>query len=187
MRRLASLGVALLLVAGCATRTEPPGQAGKAGKAGPASASSVAWMTEFCTVADDLRTALWGSATDPGSHDPAALRKSFDTQLSAASDALQTAADQLGGLPANPPPGAAEAATDLSGQLTTLRGTVHTGQQSLAALPEGASESDLGAVMGTVWPKVAARAGKPLDGLAITADMKAAATDLPCQAMPGLR
>jgi hypothetical protein len=51
------------------------------------------------------------------------------------------------------------------------------GRQSLTALPPNASESDVGRVMGTVWPKVASLAGARLAGVVLTDAMKAAATD----------
>jgi hypothetical protein len=185
MNRIVWLAVtAVLFLTGCAASPDP---GTRPAPTDPPPAPSVAWMTEFCTIATDLRTALWASAADPDSGDPATLRQNFDAQLSAAAEALQTAMNRLDGLPPNPPPGAADAATDLDGRLNTLSDTVRTAQRSLAALPPAATEPDLGEVMGTVWPSVAARAGKPLDGVTVTADMKTAATNPTCRLLPGLR
>lgn len=41
--------------------------------------------------------------------------------------------------------------------------------------------------MAEVWPKVAAFAGKPLDGVEVTERMKAAADGPVCRSVPGLR
>ena len=181
-RRCALLVLVLVVGTGCADSTGSPARSN-----GPAPASSVAWMDQLCSVADDLRTALWGSATDPGGRgDPAALRDSFDSQLSAAATALEAAVDQLDALPADRPPGGADAATELGDQLTALRDSVVTGQQSLADLPPNAAEPDLGRVMGSVWPEVAARAAKPFDGVPVTDDLKAAAKGSACLAYPEL-
>lgn len=185
-RRCVLLVLVLLFGAGCAGSTGPPARSNIPVSA---SASSVAWMDRFCTIAGDLRTALWGSAADPGGGpgNPAALRDSFDSQLSAAAGALGAAVDQLDTLPADRPPGGAEAAAELSHQLSALRDSIATGQQSLAALPSNASEPDLGRVMGSVWPGVAAKAAKPFDGVPVTEDLKAAAKGPACLAYPELR
>ncbi|OLF15177.1 hypothetical protein [Actinophytocola xanthii] len=180
MIRFVPLALALAFLTACATPANPPTTSRL-----PAPAASTAWMTSLCTVASDLRTALWASAADPS--DPTALRQAFDTQLSAAADALRTATTRLDTLPPNPPAGAEQAVSDLNDQLTTLRENVQTAHRALADLPPAATESDLGEVVGTAWPSVANRAAKPLDGVPVSEDMKAAATDPTCKLLPGLQ
>jgi len=107
--------------------------------------------------------------------------------LTAAVEALGVAVEDLEALPANPPAGASEAATDLDRRLGGLRDSVETGRDSLASLPPDATEQDLGQVLAKVWPDVAARAGKPLDGVPLTEEMKAAATGPNCRTLPELR
>jgi hypothetical protein len=179
-----ALVLALLFGAGCA---ESVGPAARSGAAGPAPASDVAWMEEFCTVIGDLQTGTYGSAADPGPGDAATLRESLSADLSGAAEALEVAADRLGSLPDDPPTGGSEAVAELDNQLTGLRDSVVTGQDTLSALPQDASEQELGAVMAEIWPRVAARAGKPLDGVAVTDHMKAAAGSPACRTVPGLR
>jgi len=180
---LIPLAVALLFGAGCAESAGPAARSAD----GPAPASDVAWMKEFCTVVGELQTGMFGGAADPGPGDAATLRDSLGADLSGAADALGVAADRLGSLPNDPPAGGSEAVAELDDQLAGLRDSVVTGQDTLAALPPDASEQDLGAVMADVWPRVAARAGKPLDGVAVTDDMKAAAGSPACRTVPGLR
>jgi len=176
------VGLVLLFAAGCAESAGPA----RSGAPGPASATDVAWMEGFCTVVDDLRTGLWGSPVDPGPGDVAALRESLGTGLSGAADALGVAVDGLDSLPDKPPAGGAEAVSGLDDRLTSLRDSVVTGQDSLAALPPDATEQDVGGVLAEVWPKVAARAGKPLEGVAVSGEMKAAASSPVCRSVPGL-
>jgi hypothetical protein len=184
MRRVhVVVGLALLFGAGCA---ESSGPEARSSAPGPVPASDVAWMDEFCTVVDDLRTGLWGSPVDPGPGDAAALRESLSSGLSGAAEAFGVAVDRLGSLPEDPPAGGSEAVAELDDQLTGLRDSVVTGQEKLAALPPDATEQDLGRVMAEVWPSVASRSGKPLDGVPLTGDMKVAATSPACRSLPGL-
>jgi hypothetical protein len=139
-------------------------------------------MTEFCTVVGDLRTSLWASANGG----TGTLRTRLDAQLAAASTALTTATTQLGALPEAPPSGGPAVVSTLVGRLTDLHDDTVDGRKSLTALPPNATDADLGQVMGTIWSKVASLAGNPLERIALTDAMKAAATDLACQSLPGL-
>lgn len=139
-------------------------------------------MTEFCTIVGDLRTSLWASANGGAG----TLHTRLDAQLAAASTALATAATQLGTLPEATPSGGPAAVSKLVGRLTDLHDDTAAGRESLSALSPNSTDADLGQVMGTIWPKVASLAGDPLEGIALTDAMKAAATDLSCRSLPGL-
>lgn len=140
-------------------------------------------MTEFCTAVGDLRTSLWGSA-DGGT---GTLRTRLESQLDTASTTLTTAANRLDTLlPDGSPSGGPAAVSALIGRLSDLHDDTVDGRKSLTALPPNATESDVGQVMGMVWPKVASLAGDPLAEVVLTEAMKAAATDLSCRSLPGL-
>jgi hypothetical protein len=139
-------------------------------------------MTEFCTAVGDLRTSLWGSAN--GGTGP--LRTRLESQLDAASTALTTATNRLDTLPEGSPSGGPAAVSTLTSRLNDLHDDTVAGRESLTALPPNATESDVGQVMGTVWPKVASLAGTPLAEVEITDAMKTAATDVSCRSLPGL-
>lgn len=140
-------------------------------------------MTEFCTAVGDLRTSLWSSA-DSGT---GALRARVESQLDTASTALTTATARLEPLSDDSPSGGPAAVSALIGRLSDLHDDTVNGLESLAALPPDATEADVGRLMGTVWPKVASMAGDPLAEVELTDAMKAAASDLPCRSIPGLR
>ncbi|MGB3440023.1 MAG: hypothetical protein WBA97_14860 [Actinophytocola sp.] len=75
----------------------------------------------------------------------------------------------------------------LISRLSDLHDDTVNGLESLTALPANATETDVGRVMGTVWPKVASLAGDPLAEIELTDAIKAAASDLSCRSLPGLR
>ena len=177
------LGLALLFAAGCSAATGP--EAPPSDHAA-ASTSDVAWMEEFCTVVGDLQTGLFAGAAEPGAGDGSGLRERLDSDLAGAAEALGVAVDRLGELPEDAPAGGRVAVAELARRLTGLRDSVVTGQRSLAGLPPDTSEQDVSRVMSDVWPEVAAKAGKPLDGVAVTGGMKAAADGLACRTVPGL-
>jgi len=141
------------------------------------------WMTEFCTAVGELRTSLWNSANGG----TGALRIRLESQLDAASTALTTATSQLDALPSGSPSGGPAAVSTLIGRLSDLHDDTVNGLESLTALPPNATETDIGRVMGTIWPKVASMAGDPLAEVELTDAMKAAASDVPCRSLPGLR
>jgi hypothetical protein len=180
IRGVTALAVAVTFMAGCgAATTSTP----RSGTATPAPQASVTWMTEFCTAVGDLRASLWGSA-DGGT---GTLRTRFESQLDAASTVLTTATDRLDALPDDSPSGGPAAVSTLAGRLGDLHDATVDGRESLTALPPNATESDVGRVMGAVWPEVASLAGDPLAEVVLTDAMKAAATDLSCRSLPGLR
>lgn len=178
MRRAAA-GLALLLAAaGCAG-----GDDGPAARAGaPVPAAAVAWMDGFCAVVADLRTGLWGSAGEGAG----SLRERLAAQLDTAAGTVDATVEELAVLPDAAVDGGTEASAGLSARLDELRASLSTGAAELASLPPGAGEAELGAVVGEVWPGVAARAAEPLDGIPVTESMRAAATGVACRGLPGL-
>lgn len=177
IRGAAAFVVTATFTAGCGDATTSPP------RASTATPASVTWMTEFCTAVGDLRTSLWSSADDG----TGTLRIRLESQLDSASAALTTATTRLDALPDGSPAGGPAAVSTMIGRLNDLHDDTVDGRKSLTALPPNATESDVGRVMGTVWPEVASRAGDPLAEVVLTNAMKAAATDVSCRSLPGLR
>lgn len=180
IRAAAALAVAMTFVAGCGAAQTTQSQPGTTT---PAPQTSVAWMTTFCTAIGELRTSLWAS---PNSS-TGTLRTRLESQLNAASSALTTAVSELEALPDTPPSGGPAAVSTLIGRLGELHERTADGKKALTALPPGATEADVGRVMGTIWPKIASMAGDPLAEVDVTDAMKAAASDLSCRSLSGLR
>lgn len=173
MRALVLVLVAVVGTAGCARTPAAPTTPPTADRTTAAGASE--WMADLCATASDLRGGLWTSAEATGP-----LRQRLHDQLNTAAEEVDAALDALDAMPAAPVEGGDAAVTQLGDELTDLRDALVRGRGDLDALPADAGEDRLGQVVGTVWPRAAARAADPFAEVGISDAMRGAAAGPDC-------
>jgi hypothetical protein len=176
MRRLLLGLVVLVVTTACAETPTDPTTSPITPEARIPTGATV-WMADLCTIASDLRSGLWASATGTGP-----LRQRLRDQLDTATAKVDAALEKLAAMPGTPLEGGDTAVTQLNDELAEVRDALARSRSDLDTLPRNASDNRLGQVIGAVWPRAAARAADPFAGIAVSDAMRSAATTADCAA-----
>lgn len=140
-------------------------------------------MDGFCGIIRDLQRAISTSPPEP-TGDDRNLKPLISATLGTASDSLANSVRRLDDLAPSPVDGADQVARQLSEKFADLKDDVNAAKGKVDALPDGSTANEVGAVMGTVWPQVAATNANPFKDTEITPAMRAAGGS-PCASNMG--
>lgn len=177
----------VMLLAACAQRTgggqptSPPRSAteGTPTSARPATPAAVTWVGQLCTTIGGLVQAIQDATPGTGLINPDDLKRAWSNQLGVASANLTSTADRLSQLGPSPLTGGDQTARDLAAKYTKLTESINRAINDLDALPPGSSEKDVGQVMATISPTLAALTSHPLNDVTLSPDLTAAGSQSP--------
>ena len=181
--RWVSSAALLLLLAACAQQTgdgpvTPPTRAAtqeSPTSSKPANPAAMAWVGQLCTTVGDLVQPIQDATPDTGSTTtPDDLKRAWSHQLAVASARLTATADHLGQLGPSPVADGDQAVRDLAAKYIRLIENVNRAEHALDTLAAGSNAKDVGQVMATISPTLAALTSHPLKDVTLSPDLTTA-------------
>lgn len=139
-------------------------------------------MDGFCGIVRDLQRAIWTSPPETNADE---MKPWASTVLGTTSKSLANAVKRLGELGPSPVDGGDRVAKHLSDRYSDLKDDVDAVKSEVDALPEGSTANEVGAVISSVMPRIAATNGKPFEGAEFTPAMRAAGRSSTCFTIAG--
>jgi hypothetical protein len=140
----------------------------------------VTWVGQFCTTVGDLVQAIQNATPDTGSATiPDDLKHAWSKQLDVAGAGLTATARRLGQLGPSPVTDGDQTARDLAAKFVKLAEPINRAKHDLDALSPGSNEKDVGKVMATISPTLAALTSHPLNDVTLNPDLTTAGSQSP--------
>lgn len=146
----------------------------------PATPAAVTWVGQLCTTVGDLVQVIQNATPDTGkTTTPDDLKRAWSNQLGAASTSLTATADRLGQLGSSPVTDGDQTARDLAAKYAKLIEPINQAKKDLDALPPGSDDKDVGKVMATISPTLAALTSHPLKDVTLSPELTSAGSQSP--------